>query len=65
MLESLGSIELSRVTEEEGFDFTRDWKTVQTAILNFGRDRFDIFRFVVDPIISCFLFFFFRWLITS
>lgn len=44
MLEILGSIELSRVTEEEGFDFTRDWKTVQTAILNFGRDRFDIFR---------------------
>ncbi|XP_076934760.1 uncharacterized protein LOC143601166 [Bidens hawaiensis] len=29
---------------EEGFDFTRDWKTVQTAALNFGKDRFDILR---------------------
>lgn len=29
---------------EEGFDFTRDWKTVQTACLNFGKDRFDILR---------------------
>ncbi|KAL4556298.1 hypothetical protein LXL04_038945 [Taraxacum kok-saghyz] len=29
---------------EEGFDFTRDWKTVQTAGLNFGKDRFDILR---------------------
>lgn len=31
---------------EEGFDFTRDWKTVQTAGLNFGKDRFDILRSV-------------------
>ncbi|KAL8237410.1 hypothetical protein R6Q59_018491 [Mikania micrantha] len=29
---------------EEGFDFTRDWKTVQTAGLSFGKDRFDILR---------------------
>ncbi|XP_058076821.1 uncharacterized protein LOC131225316 [Magnolia sinica] len=29
---------------EEGFDFTRDWTTVRTACLNFGRDRFDILR---------------------
>ncbi|KAK1440487.1 hypothetical protein QVD17_06315 [Tagetes erecta] len=29
---------------EEGFDFTRDWKTVQTAGLAFGKDRFDILR---------------------
>ncbi|KAJ8623165.1 hypothetical protein MRB53_031694 [Persea americana] len=29
---------------EEGFDFTRDWITVRTACLNFGRDRFDILR---------------------
>ncbi|CAN6468747.1 unnamed protein product [Victoria cruziana] len=29
---------------EEGFDFTRDWATVRTACLNFGRDRFDILR---------------------
>lgn len=31
---------------EEGFDFTRDWKTVQTAGLGFGKDRFDILRLV-------------------
>ncbi|KAJ0501575.1 putative Zinc finger, RanBP2-type [Helianthus annuus] len=30
--------------EEEGFDFTRDWKTVQTAGISFGKDRFDILR---------------------
>lgn len=29
---------------EEGFDFTRDWKTVLAAGLNFGKDRFDILR---------------------
>ncbi|XP_043708389.1 uncharacterized protein LOC122657675 isoform X2 [Telopea speciosissima] len=29
---------------EEGCDFTRDWTTVRTACLNFGRDRFDILR---------------------
>ncbi|KAF3779320.1 Zinc finger protein [Nymphaea thermarum] len=29
---------------EEGFAFTRDWATVRTACLNFGRDRFDILR---------------------
>ncbi|XP_042517195.1 uncharacterized protein LOC122091372 [Macadamia integrifolia] len=29
---------------EEGFDFTRDWTTVRTACINFGRDRFDILR---------------------
>ncbi|XP_068659251.1 uncharacterized protein [Aristolochia californica] len=29
---------------EEGFDFTRDWTTVRTACLNFGRDRFDLLR---------------------
>lgn len=34
---------------EEGFDFTRDWKTVQTAGLNFGKDRFDILRSVRVP----------------
>ncbi|GMH16755.1 hypothetical protein Nepgr_018596 [Nepenthes gracilis] len=42
MIEGLG-FDMSEVAEE-GFDFTRDWKTVQTAILNFGRDRFDILR---------------------
>nr|KYP71223.1 hypothetical protein KK1_010472 [Cajanus cajan] len=28
----------------EGFDFTNDFKSVQMACLNFGRDRFDILR---------------------
>lgn len=26
-------------------DFTRDFNTVRTAVINFGRDRFDILRF--------------------
>ncbi|GAB4835825.1 hypothetical protein Ancab_000741 [Ancistrocladus abbreviatus] len=42
MIEGLG-FDINDVVEE-GFDFTRDWKTVQTAVLNFGRDRFDILR---------------------
>lgn len=42
LVEDLG-FDMSEVVEE-GFDFTRDWKTVQTACLNFGKDRFDIFR---------------------
>ncbi|CAA6669077.1 unnamed protein product [Spirodela intermedia] len=37
-------IDLSGVVEDVGFDFTRDWSTVRTACLNFGRDRFDILR---------------------
>lgn len=44
MIEALGSFDSLGVAEEKGFDFTRDWKTVHTAMLNFGRDRFDIFR---------------------
>lgn len=43
MIENLG-FNLPKMVEEEGFDFTRDFKTVQTAVLNFGRDRFDILR---------------------
>lgn len=35
---------------EEGFDFTRDWITVRTACLNFGRDRFDILRLFLLPL---------------
>ncbi|CAH9075940.1 unnamed protein product [Cuscuta epithymum] len=35
---------VSAVAEQEGLDFTRDWKTVETAVLNFGRDRFDVLR---------------------
>lgn len=44
MIESLGSVNVSGFAEEEGFDFTRDWKTVHAAIVNFGKDRFDILR---------------------
>ncbi|KAF7805111.1 protein ALWAYS EARLY 2 isoform X3 [Senna tora] len=32
------------VADDVGFDFTRDFKSVQTACLNFGKDRFDILR---------------------
>lgn len=46
LVEDLG-FDMSEV-KEEGFDFTRDWKSVQTACLNFGKDRFDILRFVVS-----------------
>ncbi|KAK1370684.1 Zinc finger protein VAR3, chloroplastic [Heracleum sosnowskyi] len=42
MIEDLG-FKMEEVIDQ-GFDFTRDWKTVQTACLNFGKDRFDIFR---------------------
>lgn len=41
---------------EEGFDFTRDWTTVRTACLNFGRDRFDILRLFFLHWISFFCF---------
>lgn len=43
MIEALGSVDVSGFAEE-GFDFTRDWKTVNAAIVNFGKDRFDILR---------------------
>jgi len=49
MVESLG-LDVSGVGYDcdgdgVGIDFN-DYKTVQTACLNFGKDRFDIFRFV-------------------
>ncbi|KAI4349975.1 hypothetical protein L6164_010508 [Bauhinia variegata] len=34
----------AHVSEDVGFDFTKDFKSVQTACLNFGKDRFDILR---------------------
>lgn len=46
MMENLG-FNLLEAAEEEGIDFTRDFKTVQTAVLNFGRDRFDILRSLI------------------
>ncbi|XP_057960474.1 uncharacterized protein LOC131152687 [Malania oleifera] len=42
MVQDLG-FDMSEVADE-AVDFTRDFKTVQTACLNFGRDRFDILR---------------------
>jgi hypothetical protein len=37
-------MDLSEVSEEVGFDFSRDWTTVKNACMNFGRDRFDILK---------------------
>ncbi|KAL6611380.1 hypothetical protein ACP70R_039308 [Stipagrostis hirtigluma subsp. patula] len=37
-------MDLSEVSEETGFDFSRDWNTVKNACMNFGRDRFDILK---------------------
>ena len=39
-------MDLSEVSEEAGFDFSRDWTTVKNACMNFGRDRFDILKYV-------------------
>lgn len=36
----------AEVADDAGIDFTKDFKSVQTACLNFGKDRFDILRFV-------------------
>lgn len=44
LVESLGFGGVKEVVDDFGFDFTRDLKTVLTACLNFGRDRFDILR---------------------
>jgi hypothetical protein len=40
-------MDLSEVSEESGFDFSRDWTTVKNACMNFGRDRFDILKYVL------------------
>ncbi|KAL6493387.1 hypothetical protein OROGR_032477 [Orobanche gracilis] len=53
MMEGLGFDMREAATEDDkGLDFTRDFKTVQTAIINFGRDRFDILRFCFWQIIG-------------
>ncbi|KAL0413051.1 UNVERIFIED_CONTAM: Zinc finger protein VAR3, chloroplastic [Sesamum radiatum] len=45
MMEGLGFDLSGAATEDhKGLDFTRDFKTVQAAVVNFGRDRFDILR---------------------
>lgn len=46
MVSALGFDVGEDIKDGEGFDFTRDLKTAQTAGLNFGKDRFDILRFV-------------------
>lgn len=57
MVEELG-FDMSNVVEEvkddAGIDF-KDFKAVQTACLNFGKDRFDILRFV-NNYCHCFIF---------
>lgn len=46
-------MDLSEVSEEAGFDFSRDWTTVKNACMNFGRDRFDILKYVCCS--SCYI----------
>ncbi|KAL6565445.1 hypothetical protein OROHE_004500 [Orobanche hederae] len=49
MIEGLGfDIREAATEDDKGLDFTWDFKTVQTAIINFGRDRFDILRIVME-----------------
>lgn len=49
MMEGLG-IDLSEasIMEDKGPGFAQDFKTVQAAVVNFGRDRFDILRFCLN-----------------
>ncbi|KAL4202654.1 hypothetical protein AMTRI_Chr02g264720 [Amborella trichopoda] len=45
MLEKFADVSVTELgLNDESFVFTRDWTTVRTAVLNFGRDRFDILR---------------------
>lgn len=46
MMEKLG-FDVSEAAEDKVADFTRDFKSVQTAVLNFGKDRFDILRSIL------------------
>ncbi|KAL0449540.1 UNVERIFIED_CONTAM: hypothetical protein Slati_1510400 [Sesamum latifolium] len=49
MIEGLGFDLSGAATEDhKGLDFTRDFRTVQAAVVNFGRDRFDILRFSLN-----------------
>lgn len=50
MVEDLGfdASEFAAEDDKVELDFTRDFKVVQTACLNFGKDRFDILRYVVS-----------------
>lgn len=46
MVHDLGFDCAGMVDDDVAADFTKDFKSVQTAFLNFGKDRFDILRFV-------------------
>jgi len=45
MVQDLG-FDSSEIVHDEGFDFTKDFKSVYAACLNFGKDRFDLLRYV-------------------
>ncbi|CAI0460045.1 unnamed protein product, partial [Linum tenue] len=61
MVESLGiddgfeDVKASVEKNEKGIDFAKDFRTVQNAFVNFGKDRFDILRLVSVPF-CCFSF---------
>ncbi|KAK2365038.1 zinc finger protein VAR3, chloroplastic [Trifolium repens] len=43
MVQDLG-FDTPEIVHDEGFDFTKDFKSVHAACLNFGKDRFDLLR---------------------
>ncbi|XP_073222635.1 uncharacterized protein [Cicer arietinum] len=43
MVQDLG-FDPPEIVDDEGFDFTKDFKSVHAACLNFGKDRFDLLR---------------------
>jgi len=45
MVQELG-FDSSEIVHDEGHDFTKDFKSVHAACLNFGKDRFDLLRYV-------------------
>lgn len=46
MMEGLGfDVSEAKTQDNKRLDFARDFKTVEAAVVNFGRDRFDILRF--------------------
>lgn len=46
MVQDLG-FDPPEVVDDAEFDLTKDFKSVHAACLNFGKDRFDILRFVL------------------
>lgn len=52
MMQGIGfDLSATVVEEDQRPDFARDFKTVQAALVNFGRDRFDILRLCFELII--------------